>query len=182
MAQYYLMAQLPSMEGLGENVPLPIDEERFCELCERFLGKKALEEFLKLTLLPPKETVQSSSPLINAWNLGERQLRLALAKVRAEKMKKTFDCAEALPNELVRIARTAAESENPLEAEKLLNNYRLEFLETLKPMDNFTEDAVFYYGLKLKLILRIRKFDTALGKTEYKNIYDTILNGDRVEA
>lgn len=182
MAQYYLMAQLPSLEGLSESTPLPIDEERFCELCERFLGKKALEEFRKLTLLPPKEPEKSSSALINEWNKGERDLRLALAKVRAERIKKTFDVAEILSNELLRIARTAVETENPLEAEKLLNNYRLELLETLKPMDNFAEDSVFYYGLKLKLILRIRKFDTALGRAEYKNIYDSILNGDSLEA
>lgn len=183
MAEYYLMSQLPSLEDIGEATPLPITEERFSELCHRFLGKKALAEFRKLTLLPPREYKKSSSPLIEAWNDGERKLRLALGKVRAEKMKKPFDAGdEYLPAELIKVARTAVEAETPMEAEKFLFGYRMEFLETLKPMDNFAEDSVFYYGIKLKLLLRAKKFDTQSGQTAYKNIYDSIINGDRLEA
>ena len=37
MAEYYLIAQLPSLDGVGENMPVPITEERFLELCCRFL-------------------------------------------------------------------------------------------------------------------------------------------------
>lgn len=40
MSMYYLMAQLPSLDGIGENAPPPITEERFHELCHCFLGKK----------------------------------------------------------------------------------------------------------------------------------------------
>jgi hypothetical protein len=69
-----------------------------------------------------------------------------------------------------------------MEAEKFLNKYRLEFLETLRPMDSFSEDFVFYYGLKLKLISRIKQFDTESGETAYKNIYSSIINGDRLEV
>jgi hypothetical protein len=49
-------------------------------------------------------------------------------------------------------------------------------------MDNFSEDYIFYYGLKLKLILRLKQFDVQVGKATYKNIYDSILRGDRLEA
>ena len=79
-------------------------------------------------------------------------------------------------------ARTAVEMESPLDAEVFLNNFRLKFLEIIRPMDTFSEDSVFYYGLKLKLLLRIRGFDEEKGKLEYKNIYNSILNGDRLEA
>lgn len=41
MAAYYLIAQLPSLDGLGERAPLPITEERFLQLCQSFLSKKA---------------------------------------------------------------------------------------------------------------------------------------------
>mgnify|MGYP005612931661 CR=1 FL=1 len=41
MAEFYLVSQLPSLEGLSDNSPLPITEERFMELCSRFLSKKA---------------------------------------------------------------------------------------------------------------------------------------------
>lgn len=183
MAEYYLMSQLPSLDGISENTPLPITEERFLELCNRFLGKRAQSELKKLTLMPSKSYEKSSSALIENWNEGERNLRLALGKVRADKMKKPFDTEnKSLPVSLMKAAGTAVEMESPLEAEKFLNLYRLEFLETLRPMDTFSEDFVFYYGLKLKLILRARQFDADIGEAAYKNIYNSIMNGDRLEA
>ena len=183
MAEYYLMSQLPSLDGIGENLPLPITQERFAELCERFLGKRALKEFDKLTLTPKRTPEKSSSVLIEKWNEGERKLRLALAKARADKMHKSFDTGnEYLSVSLLKLASTAVEADNPFEAEKLLCDHRLVFLESIRPMDNFSEDAVFYYGLKLKLITRIRQFDTALGESVYKKIYTSIMNNDRSEV
>ena len=94
-------------------------------------------------------------------------------------MKKYFAVAEGyLSAELLQTARTAVEFESPMEAEKFLNDYRLKFLETLRPMDTFSKDSVFYYCLKLKLISRMRNFDNEGGKTAYKNIYNSVLNGD----
>ena len=183
MAEYYLISQLPSLDGIGENSALPITEERFNELCSRFLSKKALNELNKLSLIPPRTPEKSSSALIEAWNMGERNLRLALCKVRTEKMKKSFDSGNnSLPVALIKAANTAAEAESPLEAENFLNRYRLDFLETLRPMDNFSDEFVFYYALKLKLILRIRQFDADSGKTAYRNIYNSVLNGERSEV
>lgn len=183
MSMYYLMSQLPSLDGIGENAVPPITEERFVELCHRFLGKKPQRNLDRLTLAPPRDFEKTTSALLNAWNAGERDLRLALGMVRAEQMKKPFDTGDtSFPVGLLQTARTAAEMENPLEAEKFLNHYRLEFLETLRPMDMFSEDSVFYYGLKLKLILRASRFDAQAGKAAYRNIYSSILNGDRLEV
>ena len=183
MAEYYLISQLPSLDGIGENSPVPITEERFMELCERSLKKKALSELKNIKLIPTIDAEKSHSSLVENWNNSERNLRLVLAKVRAEKMNKSFDLGNKhLPSELFKVAGEAVEIKNPLEAEKYLLQYRLSFLETLRPMDNFSEDFIFYYGLKLRLILRIRQFDTQVGKATYKNIYNSILNIDRLEA
>ena len=182
MSEYYLISQLPSLDGISENMPLPINEERFFQLCNEISGKKIQNEINKITLLPSKEYEKSSSFVIESWNNGERNLRLALAKVRAEKMKKTFETGNnPLPNESIKIANAAIEIESPLEAEKFLNNYRLEFLETLRPMDNFSGEFIYYYGLKLKLISHIKQFDSNVGEMAYKNIYNSIMNGDRLE-
>ena len=183
MAEYYLISQLPSLDGISENTPLPITEERFTELCNRFLGKKAQDKIKKLTLSPPKNYYSTCSDFIDAFYESERNLRLALGKVRAERMKKPFDTENRiLPVEYIKAASVATDMENPMEAEKYLNSYRLEILETLRPMDSFSEDYILYYGLRLKLILRIRQFDRELGEAAYKNIYNSILNGDRLEA
>ena len=182
MSEYYLISQLPSLDGISENMPLPITEERFSELCDHLLGKKARNEIKSLTLLPPKNHEDSGSTFLKAWNERERNLRLSLGKVRAEKMKKQFDTGNRiLPTEYIKIANMAVEMDNPMEAEKFLNRYRLELLESLRPMDNFSEDFVFYYGLKLKLFLRIRQFDTDAGEAAYRNIYNSILIEDSLE-
>ena len=179
MAEYYLISQLPSLDGIGESTPIPITEERLFELCNRFLNKKALKELSSLTLVPSPECEKTGSALIDTWYDNERDLRLVLCKVRAERMNKSFDLPKkSYSPELFKLANSAVEEENPLEAEKLLLHYRLGFLETLRPMDNFSDDYVFYYALRLKLIARIRQFDAALGETTYKNIYSSILNGE----
>ena len=183
MAEYYLISQLPSLDGLSENTPMPVTENQFFELCSRFLGKKALDELNRITLIPSKTYKKSASALIEKWNEGERNLRLALAKLRADKMNKNFDTVtQSFPAGLLQALRTAIEIESPMEAETFLNRYRLEFLETLRPMDSFSEEFVFYYCLKLKLLERIRKFDTHRGETAYRKIYDSIMSEDKTEV
>ncbi len=183
MAEYYLISQLPSLDGVDENMPLPITEERFLELCDRFLSKKTLRELSRLSLIPTKNYEKSTSSLVDSWNDTERNLRFALARMRADKMNKTFETDnQSSPTDIVTVARTAVDIESPMEAEKFLNSYRLEFLESLRPMDAFSEDMIFYYWLKLKLISRIKQFDADAGTTAYKHIYNSILNGTDVEA
>jgi hypothetical protein len=182
MAEYYLISQLPSLDGISVNMPLPITEERFFELCTGLLPQKAVREFKKLTLLPTMEYEKSSSALVESWNSGERDLRLALGKIRAEKMGKSFDIGQRiLPTTLLQTAKTAVEFTSPLEAEQFLNQYRLNFLESLRPTDNFSQDYIFYYGLKLKLLIRASGFDAQSGESAYKKIYNSILSGNDLE-
>lgn len=183
MAEYYLISQLPSLDGISESTPLPVTEERFTELCNRLLGKKALKELERVTLMPPKTHEKSGSALIDAWNEGERSLRFALGNLRAEKMNKQFETDNrSVPVSVLQAARNAVEAESPMEAEKILNRFRLDFLETLRPTDSFSQEYVFYYYLKLKLILRIRQFDAESGESAYRKIYTSVINGERSEV
>ena len=183
MAEYYLISQLPSLDGISENMPLPITEEAFLKLCENSLKKDKWQKLSQISLIPPKDYEKSSSSLIEGWNNAERTLRLALGVARAEKMKKDFSAGEqSFSPKILSVAAKAVESETPLEAEAFLNAYRLELLETLRPMDSFSDEYLQYYLIKLKLLTRIRQFSKELGKSAYKNIYNSILNGDRLEA
>ena len=183
MGEYYLISQLPSLDGWSESAPVPITEERFLELCTQSLGKKALAELKNLSLIPGRIPEKSASGLVQAWNEGERNLRLALGKIRADKMNKPFLCENnSLPIGLVQAARTAADTESPLDAERFLLRYRLDFLETLRPMDGFSEDFLFYYLLKLKLISRIKQFDAERGEAAYKCIYRSLMSEGRSEV
>ncbi len=183
MAEYYLISQLPSLDGISDGTVLPISWEKFIELCSRFLGKKAMTELEKISLVPSRDGEKISSELIRQWNESERKLRLALGKLRADIMKKSFDAdIQGFPVTVLQAARTAVEIESPLEAEKYLNRCRLDFLEDLRPMDSFSDEFIYYYALKLKIIERVRKFDTAGGESAYRNIYDSIMNKDRSEV
>ena len=183
MAEYYLIAQLPSLDGSNESTPIPITEERFLELCNDFLGRKTLRILKQLTLVPSRAPEKTGSLLVDTWNDVERKLRLALGRIRAEKMKKPFEKNDLLFSpQILAVASAAAKMESPMAAEKILFDYRLEFLETLRPMDAFSEEYLFYYGIKLKLLLHIKQFDVKRGETAYRNLYNTILNGDRLEV
>lgn len=183
MGEYYLISQLPSLDGLNDNVPVPITEERFYDICNRILGKKAQKVLSKLSLVPPRYYESEGSQVLDSWNAGEKNLRLALGKVRAEKLNKQFDAENrTFTTDLLQAVRAAVEMDSPLEAEKALNRYRMEYLEAIKPMDVFSEEFVYYYCLKLKLILRMREFDAENGKTAYRNIYDSIMNGEELEV
>ncbi len=177
MNHYYLIAQLPSLDAVGDTTPLPITEESFDALCAQFLGKKALERLKTLTILPPRERKKSGSRLIDAWNDAERNLRLCLAQYRARKKNASADAKEnAFPQSLALAARTATDMKDPMEAELYLNRYRLSCLEAQRPADPFSEEALYCYALKLKLLSRIRQFDTERGENAYRNIYDSILH------
>lgn len=183
MAEYYLISQLPSLDGISENASVPISEEQFTELCNRFINKKSQDVLNNLTISPPRNAVSSGVALIDAWNDSERKLRLALGVIRADRMGKFFDIHNTIiPSEYIKVAQSAIEFENPLEAEIYLNRFRLQILESLRPMDNFSDDYIFYYGLRLKLILRMKKFDMVSGEKAYRRIYNSIINGENLEA
>lgn len=179
MSLYYLIAQLPSLDIVTDTTPLPITEDNFLSLCEEYLGKKTVKQLSRLTLSPPRDLKSEGNRLINSWNNNERMLRLALGKIRGEKLNKPFDTGNAtIPSHMLKTAETAVKMESPLEAEKYLNRIRMDYLETLRPSDSFCEDAIFYYGLKLKLAMRMKMFDEQKGQKSYKNIYSSILSGD----
>ncbi len=182
MNQYYLIAQLPSLDAIGENTPLPITEERFNELCTRLMDKKAVSTLNSITLSPKRTEKNVGDKLVDAWIKGEQELRIALASARASRMNKEFDIGDSeIPPQLMQTARAAANMKDPMAAELFLNRYRLDFLETLRPADPFSQSMVYYYGLKLKLIARIRNFDTERGEENYRNIYNSIMHREKQE-
>lgn len=172
---YYLMAQLPSF-SIEQNTPLPITEKYVTELCSRFLDKKTFSIFQNLSLEPPILLIKTGSNLVDSWYTHERELRLALAQIRALKMKKKFPYTiNAISPTVLQIARTATGFENPLDAEMYLAKARINFLESLRPFEEFSTDALFAYMLKLKLVGRLRKFNVNDGQNSYQKIYKTIL-------
>ena len=179
MAYYYLVSQLPNISGAEGKSALPLNEASFKELCCRFLSEEEKITLNGLSLVPPKEFSSTGSVFLDTWYEKERNLRYALAQIRAQKMKKD---ASVLPPgvtaDIVQAARTAVGMDSPLSAEQFLFDYRIRLLDELRPLDSFSVDAVYAYGIKLLLVERMKKFDVEIGKTSYHKIYDNILDGD----
>lgn len=174
---YYLVAQLPAFSVNDDSSQkLPLTVGYFKDLCSRFMSEKSARLAENLTLEPPVEPVSTGSVFLDEWYEKERSLRLALAQVRALKMKKdTKNLPSASDGESVQAARTAAGMDSPLSAEQYLNQYRLGILDRIAPMDSFSADAVYSYGLKLMLTERMKKFNRDEGLASYHKIYDEIL-------
>ena len=64
-------------------------------------------------------------------------------------------------------------------AEQFLNQYRLGVLDRMTPLDMFSADSVYNYGLRLMLAERMKKFDKDEGLASYHKIYDEILGEDK---
>jgi len=176
VAYYYLVSQLPNISASESKSALPLNTESFKELCSRFISEKEKAVLNALSLVPPRELEATGSVFLDTWYTKERNLRFALAQIRAQKMKKdAYTLPDGCTADIIAAARTAVGMDSPYSAEQFLYEYRLKLLDDLKPFDSFSIDAVYAYGVKLMLVERMRKFDTENGKSSYHKIYDTIL-------
>jgi hypothetical protein len=156
-------------------------DAQFLELAGRFLDSHSLSVLASLSLMPPVKIKKTGSSVVDTWYATEKALRVALAQLRAQKLKKSFDpakvggAASSVDFSVSQAARTAMTLDSPLAAEQFLNDFRLSVLSNLTPMNSFSTEALYLYALKLKLFERIRKFNEDAGIASYKTIYDQIL-------
>ena len=179
MAYYYLVSQLPNISSGESKANLPMNTVQFREVASRFITPKEKTVLEGLSLVPPMELSSTGSKFLDVWYEKERNLRCALAQIRAQKMKKdSFPLPAGCTADIISAARTAVGMDSPLSAEQFLYEYRLRLLDDLRPLDAFSIDAVYAYGLRLMLVERMRKFEVENGKTSYHEIYDTILSNE----
>ena len=183
MAYYYLVSQLPNISPSETKSNLPLNGKEFIELASRFISEAEKKVLESLSLVPPMELISTGSVFLDVWYEKERNLRCALAQIRAQKMKKdSVPLPPGCTADIISAARTAVGMDSPLSAEQFLYEYRLRLLDDLRPLDSFSIDAVYAYGIKLLLVERMKKFEVENGKTSYHKIYDTILDGDNEAA
>jgi len=179
VAYYYLVSQLPNISVSDSKSALPMTGPQFLEVCSRFVTEKEKAVLEKLSLVPDRILSKTGSAFLDTWYEKERNLRFALAQIRAQKMKKeAYTLPEGCTADIIAAARTAVGMDSPLSAEQFLFDYRLRLLDDLRPLDGFSIDAVYAYGLRLMLIERMRKFEVENGQISYHKIYDDILIND----
>jgi len=187
---YYLVAQLPA---LSFGAPAPLDSKAFHDLCfdlmdgsDRILLRECsldpaepadleyeAEEGTYAFLPPPTHSV-----LIDSWRAWERALRLNLARLRSQKLKRdpaALTDPPADPLDAATVAKAAIALESPLEGELYLDRARWEAIEALQGFDYFGRDTVYAYFLKLLLLERKAQFKAEEGFAHYKSLYASIM-------
>jgi hypothetical protein len=172
----------------------------FVDLCKEHLDPKDFALLESCSLNPFSEkidedvisgaeaarNVESTSLFIDSWRNWEKALRLNLAKIRAQNLKRDFVLQGDVSSlDAASIAKSAAMMDSPLEAEMFLDKARWDYIDSLEGFDNFSENVIFAYHLKLSINERYAQFKEDEGFAEYKRLYASIINqasGDEAKS
>ncbi|MDR1971531.1 MAG: DUF2764 domain-containing protein [Treponema sp.] len=171
---YYFVAQLPALV-YGQEPPM--DSSAFRELARTQMSAEdgALLEGLDLSGNPGQ--APSGCDFIDAWRDWERALRLNLARIRSQRLKRE---APGDPPVVPAAASSAAQQaaaipDSPLEAELFLDRARWAAIEEFQGIPYFSRNTVYAYLLKLLILERHGSFKAETGFAEYKSLYASIL-------
>ena len=155
----YLISSLPALHF--EAKP-PFSFEAFLSKCRDFIPQKDLEV---LKSLRSEELPQPRNQTLIKLSGFETLLRNELVKLRAVR-KKIPPEKYLRPNgysgiSIYHIAIAAQRNPSPLEAEKILDQARWDFLDELSLGHYFDLDFLIIYGLKLLILERWEKINNA---------------------
>ena len=134
---------------------LPLTFEKFLLICQELIPEKDFQILETITLSPEQNEGQ---PIIKQWREFDTSLRNELVRLRAAR--KRIDSARYLRADgysgpsLYHIALAAQRNPSPLEAEKLLDRERWNFLEELAFGHYFDLSFLIIYAYKLLILER----------------------------
>lgn len=163
MAVYYtyLISSLPMLHF---GMKPPFSFEKFIDICSRLIPEKDIKI---LNSIPRIEIglYRGRQPALMQWQGFEIALRNELVKIRASHMHidplKFMRQDSYTDSSLVHIAMNAHRNPSVLEGEKTLDQERWHFLDGLTFGHYFDLDILIVYVLKLLLLERWEKVDSA---------------------
>ncbi|MCM8783876.1 MAG: DUF2764 domain-containing protein [Candidatus Omnitrophica bacterium] len=151
----YLISSLPFLKFDKEP---PFSFLRFLDKCMDFISE---EELVLMKTIPEKEPEipQIKQKTLKRWFNFDFALRNELIKQRAlirnkEPYKYLRKTEENLSLYSLQIINQAVKNPSPLEAEKMLDRLRWDFLEELEARHFFDFDFLVVYGIKLSILER----------------------------
>lgn len=158
----YLIASLPYLQfGLRP----PFSFEQFISLCARHIPETDIEILNAIPSIVEKTVYEGAQPSLSRWHRHETILRNEWVKIRASH--KHLDPLKYLRGEaaidlyLMHLVMSAHRSPSILETEKILDEERWRFLDELTFGHYFDLDVLIIYALKLLILERWEKINTA---------------------
>jgi hypothetical protein len=161
MNYYFLVSSLPLLQlGLKPS----ITPQAFLTACETNLTP---EETAVMHDLLASDGSHSEHPFAQAWRDRETELRNETARLRARNRSLGSE-SWLRPQQGARVFIKTAVAEafqaaDPLERERSLDRLRWTILDELAGLNPFGIEAVFSYGLRLRLVCRWDAFDRKSG-------------------
>lgn len=167
---YYLSASLPT---LIFNQSPPLSLESFISQCEQ---QMAADDFRKmqqaLTNQQPKDPVPTD--IYGRWIAFNRGFKNEMAYFRAKRAGKDpqkYLRGERKPYpQFTDAIAHAAKAEDPLSAERILDEVRFEYLEQLAAGQFMNFEYLLTYGLKLKMMTRYARIGSPLGEEVFNSL------------
>lgn len=183
-AYYYLRSTLPTL--LSANAP-PFSFAGFLERCEgrmRDADFKVLESAGNLESLDfAVDRRIRSSRVLSSFRTWDKALRNELARLRAHRIGKGPE-KYLRPGDPewdgIRTAQAAAQCDDPLEGEMIIEREKWAYLERLEAGHYFDLETLAAYALKLRILERKALFEAERGEASYRAAYADIL--DSAEA
>ncbi len=152
MAYYYLVASLPPLL-LDEAVPF--SPEEFYTNCRYLLSTADASDLEYIVNGQPE---RAAHPLVREWVARDTQLRNAIARIRAARLKHdpdsyTRECS-VFYTMIETTATHAMAEDNPLAREQALDRFRWEMLDGLTHSEPFGAFAIHAFVIKLQMAYR----------------------------
>lgn len=156
----YLISSLPMLHFLSKP---PFSFETFITLCRGLIPQTDLAIIQESNIVGDYQ--QTGQKTLRAWRDFDTGLRNELVKLRASRKHipaATYLRDEAFPGQaIVHLALAAQKNIYPLEAEKLLDQARWDFLEEISFGHYFDLDYLIIYAHKLLLLEKWNRINTA---------------------
>jgi hypothetical protein len=183
---YYLRSTLPT---LLQSSGVPFSFEGFLARCEGRVNSADYELLKAARAQAPEDGVTAKStrrsPILTSYRTWEKALKNELVRLRAHKLGKAPErfIRPGDPEwDAVRVAQAAAQCDDPLEGELLIERERWSFVERLETNHLFDLEALVAYALKLQILERRALFEAERGETSYKTAYREILDTAQAPA
>lgn len=168
----YLISSLPM---LNFSARAPFSLEDFFSKCKNLIPEKEIEILRSACQQDIFSLAAVSIASLKQWGNFEIALRNELVRARAGRKKidplKFLRLPDSPQAEISNLAMIAYRSTSVLEGEKILDQGRWNFLETLSLGHYFDFDYLLIYGLKLKILERWDKIQ----KADKESLLDSVI-------